>query len=532
MSSSQGEGIHAVRLWDWNRARHVAVIGLLIAGAFLRLYRLDQYPLGVHQDELSNIYDGYSIAETGADRFGDTHPVVLRAFGERDYRPALYAWLAAIPERFSGLSIVSGRLPAAILGIVSLVLIYAFARNGAGPDYAVAALLFATLSPLHIQFSRVAHEGAILPGFFLILVLLLWQRSASDDFSAAGVAALGFVTGFSANAYQATRLTAVLFSLVIGVDILRRASNKARSLVFFGAAALMGALPQVIALFAQPEQFVGRARVLSLTARNPVAYAAAFVHNYWLNLEPVYLFVPRTLRGLTVARLLPVEIVFFYVGLVCLALRSESRFRLYVYTGLAIAIFPAALTIDNPATMRASGIAVLTPLFSAAGLLCLGEQLRNARLRKWIYYPCSVGAVVVVFAFMSYRYTRSLYFRELSFQQIAVEMARKVGVRQSQYDAIVIEKYVSNPEIYLAAFAPISPREFQSTPKQIYSTGMDSFTRLGKYYFVVESTMGGTVAALRERPGRFLFVSPSVIAGLSRVDSVSFGDQKIYLQSF
>ena len=54
------------------------------------MYALDQYPLGAHQDELSNIYGGYSISETGANRFGDRYPLLVRGFGERDYRPALH----------------------------------------------------------------------------------------------------------------------------------------------------------------------------------------------------------------------------------------------------------------------------------------------------------------------------------------------------------------------------------------------------------------------------------------------------------
>ncbi|MBA3403740.1 MAG: hypothetical protein H0U13_03490 [Gemmatimonadaceae bacterium] len=42
------------------------------------------------------LYDGYSISETGADRFGDKYLLQVRGFGQRDYRPSLYAWLAAI----------------------------------------------------------------------------------------------------------------------------------------------------------------------------------------------------------------------------------------------------------------------------------------------------------------------------------------------------------------------------------------------------------------------------------------------------
>ncbi len=112
-----------------DKSRRYLFIALIVVGAFLRLFQLDQYPLGVHQDELSNMYDGWSIATTGHDRFGDPYPGVVRAFGEHDYRPALYPWLAAVSEGIGGFSIVTGRLPAAILGIVSLFLVYGFARE-------------------------------------------------------------------------------------------------------------------------------------------------------------------------------------------------------------------------------------------------------------------------------------------------------------------------------------------------------------------------------------------------------------------
>ena len=516
-----------------DKARSFAVIGLLVVGAFLRFYQLDQYPLGVHQDELSNIYDGYSLSETGADRFGDMHPMIVRGFGENDYRPALYAWMAAVPQRFTGFSVAAGRLPSAILGTFSLFLIYGFARRMAGKDYAFFALLFGALSPLHAQLSRVAHEGGSLTGFFVILILYLWQRSAAKEFRPAELVLLGLATGLSANVYQATRLTAALFAFLIILDILHNSPRRLRALTYFSAAALLTALPQAVVLLRDPQRFAARARVLSIPTDNPVTYVAAFLHNYWLNLAPYYLFLPRPLHGLTVVRLNPVEIVFFYVGLFGLAfVVRSSRFRFYVYAAMAIVLLPAALTTGNPATMRTSGMAVLTPLFSAAGVILLGSLLRSERLRRKIYYPATVAAVVLFFAAMTYRYSRSEYFRELSFQKIAVDMARKAGEYQSGYDAIFVQHYVSEPYIYIAAFAPISPSEFQRMPKNLYSTGMDMFTRLGKYYFVWESTMPRTVDAYRNRPGRFLFISPTRLAGLTATDSVSFRDQKLYFQTY
>jgi len=191
-----------------SRRELVFVAILLLVGFWLRLYALDQYPLGVHQDELSNIYDGYSISETGADRFGDKYPLQVRGFGERDYRPSLYAWLAAVPIRLSGFSVTAGRLPSAIFGFASLVLLYGFARRMGGATFGVLALLLGVLSPLHIQYSRVAHEGSMLPAAFLILALLLWQRAAIARFAILPTVWVGLAIGISANPYQSSRLTA------------------------------------------------------------------------------------------------------------------------------------------------------------------------------------------------------------------------------------------------------------------------------------------------------------------------------------
>ena len=102
---------------------YAVLAGILVLGALLRLLYLEQYPLAVNQDELSNIYDGYAIAETGADRWGQKYPLILRGFGSMDYRPPLYAWLSAIPIKLFGASVYSGRLVSAVLGIASLVLL-------------------------------------------------------------------------------------------------------------------------------------------------------------------------------------------------------------------------------------------------------------------------------------------------------------------------------------------------------------------------------------------------------------------------
>jgi len=514
---------------SWTRA---VPLVLILAGACLRLYALDSYPLGVNQDELSNIYDGYSIAETGADRFGSVHPAVVRAFGDNDYRPALYAWLAAASIRTSGFSIAAGRIPAAVLGIASLVVLYLFATSLGGRDFGALALLLGVLSPLHIQYSRVAHEGAILPGFFVILILYLWERASIRNFELLTVAMLGLAIGLSANAYQATRLTSVLFAIGVGVSIVRHRRPRLPGVLVFAACALIGSAPQIAFMLTDQTHFFSRARVLFVRDGGPFSVALIVANNYWLNLAPHYLFVPRNYSALTVARLLPPEMVFFYAGLIGMAALPTpplSRGKWHVYFALLVAILPAAISLESPHTLRTSGMTVLTPLFSAAGIIWLYGLIPQRMAIRELYYPVVLLALVASSALIIYRYSRSIMFREAGTQNFLGHLDTAIGRYADRFDAVVLENYGSQRSLYVATFTGMTPHQFQRSPKTLYSDGMDHFTRLGRYYFVQSSMMPAVADSLAGKRGRILFVSSNRLPGTKVIDSVALRKEKAYL---
>lgn len=508
---------------------------LLTAGALLRLVALDRIPLGVQQDELSNIYDGYSILKTGADRFGDRFPVIVRGFGENDYRPALYPWLTVLPQAVTGFSVAAGRLPSAIMGIASLVLIFLLGRRMLGDQFALAALLFATFSPIHLVYSRLAHEGAILPAFFMILVLFLWDRAAAEGYTARRMLVLGFVTGLSANAYQASKLTAFLLAVFILLDVAIRSDNRLRNLAAFVVAALAGALPQIIALVEQTDRFFARARVLSISAANPFAYVSELLGNYWIHLAPGYLFAPGSIFDLSVARLLSVELPFFYLGVLGLwRLRGERQTRTtwHIYVASAIAILPGAITVGSPNALRASGFIVLSPFFSAGGLLLIASWIRTERLRRQVYVPLAVGLVLVNAAVLVHWYATSWVYKEAFYQKVVVDAAKKVGEYKSSFDQVIIERYGTQEYIYYVSFAPIAPRDFQRGPRSHYSTGMDEFTAIGPLRFVEPDRVPAALARADSARTRYLLVSPRKVPSMRVVDSADYGGRdKLYLET-
>jgi len=367
----------------------------------------------------------------------------------------------------------------------------------------------------------------------MILVLWMWQRAAIRNFPLGAVAALGFTMGFSTNVYQSTRLTGAIFTLAVAIDIAVHAAPRVKRIALLFATAFIGALPQIVFLITQPARFAGRAKVLSVTADNPFSYARAVVTNFFLNLDPHYLFVPPFLRGLTVARFTPADALFFYAGLLVLpflAVRNGSRGRGYLYFALIVTILPSAITTDSPSTMRTSPLSFLVPLFTAAGIAVIARLVKTSQRRRLYYAGVAVVLMLADFGVI-YRYQRSLYFRELSFQEIGVRMGKALRRYDSQYDAIVVSPHVSQSYLYIASFLPITPERFHRLPRRLYSIGMDRYTQMGKYHFVTESMMTRSIDELRGR-GRILFINPQVVPGLAVVDSVRFRDDALYFQTY
>jgi len=135
------------------RHRHRLTLALImLLAVVVRLVGLTSVPPALGQDEASNGYDGYCLLRTGCDRWGHRWPVLLEAFGRGDYRPALYAYLVAPctavvgPKRLA----LATRLPAALLGVVTVLALYGLVRRLDRPVTGLWAALLLALSPWHV----------------------------------------------------------------------------------------------------------------------------------------------------------------------------------------------------------------------------------------------------------------------------------------------------------------------------------------------------------------------------------------------
>src|SRR5690606_24673796 len=193
---------------------HKYVITIFLVGSLLRLIGLDSLPAGLNQDEASAGYDAYALLTHGIDRNGYPYPVHLVAWGSG--QNALYSYLAIPFIALFDLSVFSFRLPAALLGSFSILIMYWMFLQFSSRAGALIAAFLVAISPWHLMMSRWGLEANIFPTIVLLAVACLCYcpRKYST------VYAFSFLMGLSLYAYGTAYLFVPLTMLGIGAYLL------------------------------------------------------------------------------------------------------------------------------------------------------------------------------------------------------------------------------------------------------------------------------------------------------------------------
>ena len=140
---------------------------LIFSIAFiLRFYRLGEIPNGLYQDETAIGYNAYSILQTGRDEYGNFFPLYFKSFG--DWKLPVYIYTDVFSVKFFGLSPFSVRLPSALFGFLTVIVLFIFVKRLAKNDnLALFSSFLLAINPWHIHYSRATFETSI--SLFLLL---------------------------------------------------------------------------------------------------------------------------------------------------------------------------------------------------------------------------------------------------------------------------------------------------------------------------------------------------------------------------
>ncbi len=390
----------------------IFLIITLIIGAFFRFSKLGSSPSGLYVDESSIGYSAFSVLKTGKDEYGKTLPILFRSFST--FQSPVYTYITVPFIYLFGLSPFSTRLPSALFGTLSIILIYFIAKplflesnnNGDTKKITIDAELFAqfaaffmAISPWHIQYSRTAYESNIAL-FFLLLGSLLFFYALRRPW----LFTFSFVFyGISLNSYRAEILIVpiLIFALIINYKnkIFLQIKNFIPPLISSCLLLLLITIPVIRVL--QTPGFRVRSDSMNIFSSNPqnawgyktgIDKIFSFTNNpkllsvkeffslYTSYFSPRYLFFlgdsgPRKAYpsiGTFFSWQLPLLLIGLYV---LLKNKNQKSLRVFIFTLLLVSPIPASLTRDPYSTLRSLPMVVPLLLIISLGLLYIFQSL-------------------------------------------------------------------------------------------------------------------------------------------------------------
>lgn len=422
-------------------ARWRLALLLGIVCGVMHVVRLATLPAYFGGDEAHFANQAYAIATTGRDLGGHASPLFVNLTdpwlggppSTRWYQP-IFFYLTAAVLRVAPLAEWSVRLPAAIVGAIDVVLVYAVAARifGRRRDAVLAALLLA-LSPAHIIFSRQATDYICVIPFALGWLLCVCRMPESGRAQAFGT---GLLLGVGIYSHlSAWMLMPAL--LAVTFVVLLRTDGRLDRCAFAAAGFLVPVLPAVWWIAQHPQML--HETLARYAPREGQSHVTAALRAYADYFDPRVLFV-RGGESMTasthrsgvfpaaVALLLP-------AGLVAAVSKTSGHavIRFVLVCGLVIAPIPAALGGERHTIQRALLLlpfGVLLAVYGAHWLLSLGRSVVTVVvLTALVTVP--LQAVYFWYDYRGhYQHRSAFYFDPVDMKDVASYVIAADGVRR------------------------------------------------------------------------------------------------------
>ncbi len=229
-----------------NKIFYLLVIFVFLIGFLTRFIALNKLPNGLDQDESAIGYNAYLINTTGRDEWGIKYPLYFKSFG--DYKLPVYIYTVAIFERFLGVNVWSVRLPSALAGFLSVIILFLLVKKLTNDKWlALSSSFLLAINPWSVFLSRAAFETNL--ATFLILLGFYFYEIYKEKYNIfLGILSLLFFA-LSMYTYNITRIVAplIFFSILI-FDFLKNKKKNLFKTIFLLILLLIFSLPFLVTL--------------------------------------------------------------------------------------------------------------------------------------------------------------------------------------------------------------------------------------------------------------------------------------------
>ncbi|PJF41799.1 MAG: hypothetical protein CUN55_11410, partial [Phototrophicales bacterium] len=384
-----------------------AVLVVLGIAAFLRLWKLNEYPQGFHYDEAVNLIVAREIAFQGARPFP-----VFAAFNGRE---VLYYYLSALGMIGWGSHIITMRLVSAFTNLLTVALTIGIGRamfgGKRGVIIGIIAAGFMAISFPQIFIARQAFRAVTLP---LMQALCFWLllRGLRQDKYTIWLALAGVSGGLTLYTYMASRLWPLWLAFFMLIYIWGQQKQKMwrfQQAVVVGLFFFLTAMPILKYYIEHPDVFNDRLSQLSGGEEAP-----SYAESIWLHAKMFFIKGDPYIRYNDPQRPYfdPIGGGLFLIGLGVCAwyfLRTKpslmkASYALILFSPLMI--IPSILAVGGmpPSHMRSIAMIPFVFFLPSLGFVQLGTWLQHISLshkRKLL-----AVAILAVFLGMSWQVQR------------------------------------------------------------------------------------------------------------------------------
>ncbi|MBN2019349.1 MAG: glycosyltransferase family 39 protein [Sedimentisphaerales bacterium] len=507
---------------------------LLVAG-FLRLVKFGQSPPGLNQDEAVNGWNAYCLLKTGKDQHGVSWPVYyIQGLGGNG--STLYMYLTIPFQAIGGLNITTTRLPGAIGGIFTVLIIYLTGKRLFDKETGLLASLLLTLNPWHLQQSRWGHEASICALLGIApLAMLLWAglpisgaKTNGPRPVLAGLA--GIISGICCYGYQSVRIFVPFFLMVVVLLMMPewRRSIKTRkgfwaiAAFMFGFAMMFGPLfwqhvfhPEGISRNAIAQNKVG----YFLADAAPLTAVKNIFIRYIRHFGPDFLFIHgdylplQSPPGIGVFHWYMLPLMVLGLIVILKTFRSAS-------VRLALA-FVIAYPIGD-SLYQMVGMHALRSAPGTCGLILLAA-LGGVETARWLWRRRREAGLVAVSAFftsviiLNIQHFYRFYFLfnvhpsiYNLFNKDLVEACEWLKPRLGEYDGVFFTTNNFNmPYIITLTAIGYEPNKWFNEPQEFTTSDIwDYYTRYGKMHFIYKNSYVSSLISLQQSnpASRILFI--------------------------
>ncbi len=433
---------------------HFVLLFLFVIAVFLRLYKIDQIPLGLHIDEVGMAYDAWCLSQTGTDRWLNSWPIYLNNTGNG--QSVLYCWLCSFLFRIFEVSFLQIRLPAIVFSLLTLFFGLKFVKL-CWTDYSERLLLVAVLFvlvPYFTQNSRYGLDCNLMLGmstifFYFFAKAIYTSRSSLYFFS-------GILAGLVLYSYIISYLILPAFFLIALPYLIYTKKISLKQIILFGLPLGILAAPlilvQIVNIFQLDNFRLGIFTINKLDNYRTSEFTTnAILSNFYMTIKSMLkdgelIFDAFPQYGTFYI----ISIPFIAIGAISCLFKSvlslKSRnFSIYFLLAAWVAVFVLLgcfLGGDGPLTYRFNAVFFVLLLLLVEGILKVTNLLKRMRIRR-IFRTALLTSYVVFFCF----------FIRYYFWDYPLEVYPQYGFLPALFDVVEYNQVHStqfeNSQIYL-----------------------------------------------------------------------------------